>query len=628
MSNLSNQSEGTEARTWRYGAFLSEAGVEYLGWFPEDDHVEVCVFKDGDEPRILRSEKLPGGYHRAFDPDGAPSDRYVFRKPDGREFQDPASHAVTDVHGKSIVVDHARFQWSDDAWQRPVFRDLVIYELHIGTFTPEGTYKAACAKLPHLKSLGINAIEIMPLGQCPGTRNWGYDGVFIYAPAKEYGSADDLRTLINEAHTLGIAVLLDVVYNHFGPDGNYLAFYSRHFFSTKHETPWGEGFNFDGEHPEPVRTFFLDNLHYWMRFFHMDGFRLDATHTIEDNSTPHILAEMAAQVKATGRYILAEDERNDATMLNPKGEGGYDFDAVWADDFHHSVRVSQTGDRNAYFADYVGSSDELSDILHHGWLFRGQQSAVKSQNRGTPCAHLPPSKFLHCISNHDQVGNRAMGDRPTKFVSLESYRAASMLICLTPYTPMLFMGQEWGSSTPFLFFTDHGEELGKAVTEGRRKEFASFPEFSHPEALQKVPDPQDISTYHRSKLNWDEREEETQRGILALYKKCLALRNTHQAFRPLNRDTWRCSSSHEMVAICLEDEEHTFLLVVNLSRHKSGNLHEHLLTETIAPRPGKWEILFSSNDPTFGGSGCRMDAETLGFNFETPEVVLLQLQPS
>lgn len=548
----------------------------------------------------------------------------MFRKGDGEPFPDPAACAITKLHGRSIVVDHGTYSWNDEGWTRPPFRDLVIYELHVGTFTSEGTFRAVIDKLPHLRRLGVNAIELMPVADFPGDRNWGYDGVLLYAPANNYGTPDDLKALVEEAHHAGIAVILDVVYNHLGPDGNYLPACSRQFFSSTHETPWGKGFNFDGAGAKAVRDFFLQNLGYWMEDFHIDGFRLDAAHAIKDSSRPHILAEMAALVHERNGYIMAEDERNDDEMIDSEDADGFAFDAVWADDFHHSTRVAVTGDQSAYFRDFKGTCSELADILANGWLYRGQYSGVKGGNRGTECAYLPPSKFVHCISNHDQVGNRAFGERLSRYVSGSQYRASSMLVCLTPYTPLLFMGQEWAASAPFQFFTDHDPELGRLVTEGRRKEFAGFPEFADPDALTRIPDPQVFDTFARSKLDWLEPEKGEHAAVLALYEECFRLRADHAAFRPATRDGWTILASEEIVAIGYRDLKSAFLLLVNLWGPCTSRISG--FNPNIIPEGLSWEVVLSSNEARFGGGGSGFAQHDLEVTFADTETVLLQAE--
>lgn len=590
------------------GAELTEHGVQYCVWAPGIPLITVDVEPAGKaEPRHITLQQGEDGYHQGVDADGRAGDAYSFRLPDDRLLPDPNSRGQRDgVHGRSLVIDPKAYAWHDMEWIRPPFRDLIIYELHVGAFTPEGTFNAAREKLPHLAELGVNAIEIMPIADFPGQRNWGYDGVLIYAPARCYGSPDDLRALVDAAHGMGIAVLLDVVYNHFGPDGNYLSAYSPYYFCKNHFTPWGDGFNFDASQCEPVRRFFLGNPTYWMEEFHIDGFRFDATHEIRDDSGPHILAEMTASIHARGGYVVAEDARNDARVISPAGLG---FDAVWADDFHHAVRVSQTGERFSYFLDFAGTAEEVADALRHGWIYRGQPSPFQKKIRGTECRQMPPQRFIHCLSNHDQTGNRALGERLHHLVTPQAWRALSVLLCLTPYTPMLFMGQEWSASSPFLFFTDHHAELGRKITLGRRREFAHFPGFSD---TRRVPDPQAEETFLKSRLNWQELHESTHAGILALYRECLKLRRENKVFRPEDRQSWN-------VSLAVPGKE--VLLLTNAEFSLLINLH----AKAAVPWAAKSEMVLSSEEARFGGCGTSSwDAAKQQVSFTGPEAVLFR----
>lgn len=588
------------------GATVNPGGVDYCLWAPETDNVTVDILRQDGPPQVLAMTRDARGYHTVRDRDGRAGDAYGFRLMGGPLLPDPASRAQQeDAHGRSLVVDASSFPWQDAAWRRPPFRDLVIYEIHIGTFTPEGTFRQAATRLPYLRSLGITAVEIMPIADFPGSRNWGYDGVLIYAPERHYGTPDDLRHFVDQAHSHGIAVILDVVYNHFGPDGNYLSTYSPHYFTEKHHTPWGNAFNFDSEMAGPVRDFFLQNPPYWMENFHIDGFRFDATHQIPDDSEPHILQELASIVQSRGGYAIAEDERNEVRMITPRPNGGFGFNAVWADDFHHSSRVAQTREDHSYFQDFRGNTEELVSILQHGWLYRGQFSRLINAPRGTDASLLPPECFVHCISNHDQVGNRAFGERLNHIIPLEAYRALSMLICLTPYTPMLFMGQEWAAATPFLFFTEHEIDLGRKITEGRRKEFALFPEFADESLREKIPDPQALATFENSRLNWDELHQASHSEILELYSLCLRVRRENPAFRPIDRSSWRVRHLPWGAAELTYSD--SFLLIFDLEGGHSGTLQEG------------WHLMLSSNiaDPGW-------DSATRTISFTGPHALLFR----
>lgn len=594
------------------GATWTGNSVYYRVWGPKFRSAAVEIHRDG-KTRTVSLHPAEGGYFIGEDPDGRPGDTYGYRLNDSdKTFPDPASRALSGgVHGLSVVVDPSAFRWTDQAWKRPALRDLVIYEMHVGAFTPAGTFQAARERLPYLRSLGITAMEIMPLADFPGSRNWGYDGVQIYAPASCYGTPDDLRALVDAAHGEGIALILDVVYNHLGPDGNYLTAFSPYYFHSRHHTPWGNGFNFDAGHCGPVREYFRHNPGYWMDEFHIDGFRFDAAHEIQDDTTPHILAEMTDEIHQRGGFAVAEDDRNEARMLAPTSEGGMGFDGVWADDFHHSVRVSLTGENHSYLGNFDGGAPEICTILKEGWLFSGQKTRTSGKPRGTPGRDLPPHQFVHCISNHDQVGNRAFGDRISQVASPAAYRAVSMLICLSPYTPMIFMGQEWAATSPFLFFTDHHSGLGKLVTEGRRKEFASFPEFADEKARHRIPGPQDEKTFQNSKLRWEELEREPHSLILSLYRESLRLRQADPAFRPRSRAGYEVRCTDKTAHIRWLANESEWLLLVHL-----GN------KETM-PLDGTWQCVLSSEEIRFGGSRTACP-EVNSLKFAGPESVLLR----
>lgn len=524
-----------------------------------------------------------------------------------------------------MVIDAGTYQWSDRNWKRPAFRDLVIYELHVGTFTAEGTFRGAIEKLNQIRACGVTAIELMPIADFAGGRNWGYDGVYWFAPSHAYGHPDELRALVNAAHCAGLAVILDVVYNHFGPDGNHLHSYIGDYLDETTKTPWGGAIRYGQPEFAPLRQLAISNPAYWMREFHIDGFRLDATHAIFDASPRHILQDLTDSIHSLGGFAIAEDPRNDARLVTAATAGGFGFDAVWADDFHHIVRVPNTAENEGYFADFKGTLAEAVDTLHHGWLYRGQKTPGSGQSRGTDCAHLSPESFVHCISNHDQTGNHAFGERLSHRILPSARRAADALLCLTPYTPMLFMGQEWAASTPFLFFTDHHPDLGRLIVEGRRDEFRHFAAFREPAALEKLPNPQAITTFEASKLVWEERERAQHAQTLALYTECLHLRARHVELRPRGRRSWKvCSLAIGVGALRFEAELTIWLVVFDLQGGHEGTM-EH---EEIFVRPagfGSWRCLLSTNESRFGGSGaCALTLETMQAKFEPPETIILR----
>ena len=590
-----NSGGSSTPRQRSQGADVFLDGVRYRTWSAAE-RVEALIVSARGE--ILRSVPLAAegdGYFSGHDEQGRAGDLYRYRL-GANDWPDPASRwQPRSVHGASMVIDPDVFTWTDQSYRAPRFADLVIYELHVGTFTPEGTFRALIPKLDHLVALGVNAIELMPIADFPGARNWGYDGVMPYAPARIYGHPDDLRAFVDAAHARGVSVILDVVYNHLGPDGNYVGVYHPDYFHREHATPWGSAFNLEAR---PVRRFFAENASYWMREFHIDGFRLDATHAIADASESHLLAEISDSVHAADGFVIAEDERNEPLVLTPSTQGGLGFDGCWSDDFHHVVRVLLTGEREGYYANFRGTLAELAETLAHGWLFRGQRRTLAGAARGGETAKLAAEQFVYCISNHDQVGNRALGERLGQATSAAAYRAASALLCFAPQTPMFFMGQEWNAATPFQFFTDHGRDLGRRITEGRRREFRHFAAFADPTSLTRIPDPQAERTFLDSKLDWSELGDPRHAQTVALYREFLALRRLSAQWRK----HWRADLIDDvLVALSFGEAEGKwrYLLLVDLT----GG---HALP-ALPPPVGSttWRPLLSSNETRFGGGDER-----------------------
>ncbi|HEU4556662.1 MAG TPA: malto-oligosyltrehalose trehalohydrolase [Longimicrobium sp.] len=590
-----------------FGANVVEDGVEFRVWAPGHEAVDVVLYGPGAEEIVPLSGDAEGWFVGQAEGIGAGA-RYRYRLDGTDTFPDPASRSQPDgAHDPSEVVDPSAFEWTDEGWAGVPREELVIYELHVGTFTPEGTFDAATEKLDHLVSLGVTAVEPLPVATFPGSRNWGYDGVGLYAPDASYGGPEALRRFVDASHARGLAVILDVVYNHLGPEGNYLpAITSGRYFTERHHTPWGAAVNYDGGDAKPVREFVIHNALHWAHEYHVDGLRLDATHAIVDDSPTHVLADMAARVTESlgGRHFvfIAEDERNERNVVTPREQGGWGLDAVWADDFHHQVRRLIAGDHESYFADYAGTAPEIVRTLQKGWFYEGQESRNHAVPRGTPADGLPPAAFVHTIQNHDQVGNRAHGERLHHQVPLAKYRAAVALLLLSPYTPLLWMGQEWAASAPFLYFTDHPEELGKLVTEGRRKEFGKFSAFADPAVRERIPDPQAPETFERSKLDWMERERPPHAGILALHRALLHLRRTHPALRTDDRASFAAAAlgGHALVLRRVGDDGRAVLLVAALGE---GGVTVDLgaLDETRAPAGGGWELYLSTEEGRFGG---------------------------
>ncbi len=587
----------TTPRCAQGAELLGHGGVRYRTWC-KHERAAVVLFDCEEKPcRTVALAAEGDGYFSAVDAQGAAGDLYRYQFAGDKSWPDPASRwQPAGVHGPSMVIDPRAFAWGDRDWQAPPYAQLIIYELHLGTFSDEGTFRGAIARLDRLAELGVNAIELMPIADFPGDRNWGYDGVSLYAPARAYGHPDDLRALVDAAHARGLAVVLDVVYNHLGPDGNYFGVYHDAYFSARHKTPWGDGLHFE---EEAVRDFFADNAGYWMREFHIDGFRLDATHAIQDLSERHILAEITDRIHAAGGFVIAEDERNEPRLLHATDhDGGLGFDGVWSDDFHHSVRVQLTNDREGYYENFAGSAEELTETLRHGWLFRGQRKCANGETRGGESRTFAPEHFVYCISNHDQVGNRAFGKRLGHFIDADAYRAVSALLCLVPYQPMLFMGQEWNASTPFQFFTDHNPELGQLVTEGRRREFRHFAAFRNPEARRNIPDPQSGDTFQNSKLRWEETQKPEHAGVLQLYREFLHLRKTHPAFRDRSRDNWRVEQIENGIILLVFGENNGAACCVAVDL-KGGNPAPDF--RALSGGAENWKPLLSSNETRFGG---------------------------
>ncbi len=503
----------------------ADGGVRFRLWAPP--HATVQIELDG---KLTAMVPEGGGWHQlATDRAGAGS-RYRFVLPDGLRVPDPASRfQPDDVHGPSEVVDPEAYAWRDTAWTGLPWHQAVVYELHIGAFTPQGTFRAAVGKLDHLVALGVTAIEIMPIGDFPGKRNWGYDGVLPYAPDSRYGRPEDLKTLVEAAHARGLMVLLDVVYNHFGPEGAYIHSLAPQTFTDRHKTPWGAAINFDGPDSLPVREFVVHNALYWIEEFHLDGLRLDAVHAILDDSPKHLLDELAERVRASapGRHIhlVLENEENQTRCLtrDENGEPRW-YTAQWNDDLHHVLHVAASGETTGYYADYKGDTEKLGRALAEGFAFQGELMPYRGRPRGAPSAHLPPTAFVAFIQNHDQVGNRAFGDRITAFASAEAVRAVAAVYLLLPQIPMLFMGEEWAAAQPFPFFCDFGPDLADAVRQGRRDEFARFPEFRDPKTRERIPDPLAEGTFAAAKLAWEELIRDPHAGWLDWYRRVLATR--------------------------------------------------------------------------------------------------------
>jgi maltooligosyltrehalose trehalohydrolase len=586
------------------GAWVEAGEVNFHVWAPDAHHVEVVVRQAASSETVLPLHQLPGGYFGGKFATLQAGDRYRYRV-DGRDpFPDPASRYQPEgIHGPSEVVNSGKFPWTDSDWRGISLQDAIIYELHVGTFSESGTFSGVMKLLPRLVELGVTAIELMPVADFPGDRNWGYDGVNLFAPARCYGRPDDLRQLVNEAHRLQLAVILDVVYNHLGPDGNYLRTFSPYYFSKRHHNAWGEGLNFDGAHSQAVRDYFIENALHWIHEYHIDGLRLDATHAIIDEGPRHFLDELQERVRATLRerqvLLIAEDHRNLAQMIKSPLEGGWGLDAVWADDFHHQVRRMLAGDNEGYFADFAGTIADLVETIRNGWFYCGQYSNHLQEHRGTDSSSLNPNCFVVCIQNHDQVGNRALGERLHHQIDLAAYRAASTLLLCCPQTPLLFMGQEWAASSPFLFFTDHNTELGRLVTQGRRQEFRHFSAFADPAVAERIPDPQAPATFDASRLRWQEQDLEPHASVLRLYQSLLHFRRTEPALGGAGRQDFQVHALNENALALLRcaDESPRVLVLVQL--RDSGTVDLRGYSFLCEREPCGWEVVFTTEDEAF-----------------------------
>jgi maltooligosyltrehalose trehalohydrolase len=500
---------------------LPDGSWQFLLWAPHSSSVSIKLVENG---RTIPMEALQGGYHEAVVGDLSVGTRYFYRLEDGRELPDPASRFQPGgVHGPSQLVDTGAFRWTDHNWKGRELRGSILYELHIGTYTREGTFDAVIPQLSRLVELGVTSIEIMPVAQFPGARNWGYDGVYEYAPQNSYGGPEGLQRLVDAIHAHGLAAILDVVYNHLGPEGNYLNAFAP-YFTDRYRTPWGQALNFDGPGCNDVRRFFRENALYWLEDYHFDALRLDAVHGIFDFSAKHFLAELKGAAdelsQKLGRPIqlIAESDLNDSRLLLDRAHGGYGLDAQWSDDFHHSVHTLLTNERRGYYEDF-GGIQPLVSTLQDGWHYRGQYSPHRQRSHGNQPPEIPPSRFVVYDQNHDQVGNRAAGDRLSSLVPFEALKLAAGVTLLSPFTPLIFMGEEYGETAPFQYFTSHRDPaLVEAVRRGRREEFAAF---GWQEA---VPDPQDEQTFLRSHLDHALEAKEPHKTLLRFYQTLIRLR--------------------------------------------------------------------------------------------------------
>jgi maltooligosyltrehalose trehalohydrolase len=598
-------------------------GAELLGphethfrvWAPKAKHVELVV--EGSAAKDAKRAFHPlhteeSGYFSGVASVAAGA-LYRFRVNNGEDFYpDPASRFQPDgPHGSSCVIDPKRFRWTDSQWPGVTLKGQIIYEMHIGTFTKEGTWRAAAEQLAELARVGITVIEMMPIAEFPGKFGWGYDGVDLFAPSHLYGVPDDLRAFIDRAHSLGLGVILDVVYNHFGPDGNYLGIFSDDYLVRGEENEWGDAINFDGRNSGPVREFFITNGRYWIEEFHFDGFRFDATHAIRDRSNEYIIGAVgrAARETAASRSIIlvAENDLQEAKMARPRSEGGDDLDGMWNDDFHHSAVVALTGRNEAYYADYLGAPQEFISAAKHGFLYQGQARSWRKALRGTPTLSIAPEVFVCFIENHDQIANTGQGERLRFQTSPARYRAMTALVLLGPWTPLLFQGQEFGASNPFMFFADVGDaSVREATRRGRAKWLAPFLSLREDEALRSLPAPDDPKVFARCKLTCLEREKN--RELYDLHIDLLKLRREdsrfgHQSSGGIDGAVLGPAS---FVLRYFSKENDDRLLVMNLGERQ---VPEPASEPLLAPPLGcRWQTLWTSDSPRYGGAGAALTA--------------------
>ncbi|UCD34268.1 MAG: malto-oligosyltrehalose trehalohydrolase [Nitrospiraceae bacterium] len=573
-------------------------------WAPVLETVSLKLLTPSE--RSVSMERDGQGYWRADVPQVAPGTQYCFRLDNERDRPDPASfYQPRGVHGPSQVVDHGAFAWNDHDWKGIPLSDMIMYELHAGTFTQQGTFDAVIPRLDDLRDLGINAIEIMPVAQFPGDRNWGYDGVYPFAVQNSYGGPDGLMRLVNACHRKGLSVILDVVYNHLGPEGNYLWDFGP-YFTDRYRTPWGQAINYDGPHSNGVRNYFIENALCWFRFYHIDALRLDAIHGIFDMGAHPVLQEMAERVdefsRSQGRifHLIAESDLNDARVVRPRTAGGYGLDAAWCDDFHHALRAVLTGERSGYYSDF-GELKQVAKSLTEGHVYSGQYSRFRLRNHGNSSKDIPAGRFVVFCQNHDQIGNRMMGDRLSTLLSFEALKLAAGMVLLSPYIPLLFMGEEYGERSPFLYFVSHSDQnLIDAVREGRKKEFRSFMWTDEP------PDPQGEDTFMKSKLQWDTRHTGSHRTLLTLYRELIRLRKDAPALSRPDKEAQdvHCSEGQRLITVRRWIGGSEAWMIFHFGK-------EDRTLKAEMP-PGQWHSALDSAEEQWGGPGTLLPASISG----------------
>jgi len=592
------------------GAKPYRDGVQFRVWAPRAPFVSLRIIGQQRETPMEKEEK---SYFAAFVKDLSLGAKYFYLLGGGRPRPDPVSRSQPEgVHGPSEVIDPDQFEWEDEDWKGAPLEEMILYEIHTGAFTSEGTFDAVVPFLNYLKDdLGVTAVELMPVAQFPGGRNWGYDGTFLYAPQNSYGGPDGLKKLINACHRKGLAVLLDVVYNHLGPEGNYLGEFGP-YFTDRYHTPWGAAINYDGPESDEVRRFIVGNGLYWITEYHVDGLRIDAIHGIFDFSARHILDEIREaahrQAKRLGRQVavIAESNLNDVRVINPSSKGGYGLDGQWNDDFHHSLHTLLTGERNGYYRDF-GDFQQLVKALREGFVYNGQYSSYRKRRHGSSSKHLPPKKFVVFSQNHDQVGNRFKGDRLSTLVSFEALKLAAGIVLLSPNIPLLFMGEEYGEEAPFQYFVSHSDPaLIEAVRRGRKEEFSAFG------WGEEIPDPQDIDTFLKSKIRLDHHDQEKHITLFKLYKRLIQIRKEIPSLA--------CPSKKDIQVESSEKEK-----ILWIRRKYRGdqtiaifNFNDKPTQIETALGPGIWERVFASAAEEWGGMGVFRQDSIVSTGAEIP----------
>ncbi len=618
----------SESKTRRnpLGAYVTDQGVEFRVWAPKAEGVDVLL----GNGRTFSLDKDAGGYFSGVTSSAIPGMTYRYRLDGGRDFPDPCSRFQPEgPHGSSQIVDSSAYRWRDEDWPGVKMAGQVIYELHIGAFTKEGTFEAAIQELDGLKHLGVTLLELMPIAEFPGRWNWGYDGVCLFAPSHMYGDYDGLKRFVEAAHKRGLGVILDVVYNHFGPDGNYLSAFSDDYVTDRYPNEWGQALNFDGPRSEGMRDLVVQNACYWIKEFRLDGLRLDATHAIHDANATHVLGELSLEARrAAGQrpiVLIAESEQQDMRALRPVDEGGWGLDAIWSDDFHHACRVALTGRREAYYTDYFGAPQELVSAVKRGFLYQGQRYHWQDKPRGTVVGREPAGHFVFYLENHDQIGNTLMGDRLHQMTSPGRYRAMTAFWLLAPQTPMLFMGQEFAASSNFLYFVDFaGHELGPKVRNGRQEFLSQFPSYATEDAQASMVDPSDPSAFERSKLDWAERQAHA--PLYQFHCDLLRLRREDAVFSAQARDQLDGAVlGPDAFAIrYFEETGRDRLLIVNLG----VDLHLVPAPEPLlAPQQtGNWNLVWSSDHPQYGGPGTVIPLTDKGWHLPAESATVFRIE--